>query len=55
MTRDMGMEEVLPAPLSPWQNPFAKRLVGSIRRECLDHGGELCTTILPTISDPVRI
>ena len=29
MTRDMGMEEVLTAPRSPWQNPFAERLVGS--------------------------
>jgi transposase InsO family protein len=37
MTRDMGMDEVLTAPRSPWQNPFAERLVGSIRRECLDH------------------
>ena len=37
MTRDMGMEEVLTAPRFPWQNPFAERLVGSIRRECLDH------------------
>jgi putative transposase len=27
-TRDMGMEEVLTAPRSPWQNPFAERLVG---------------------------
>jgi putative transposase len=31
------MEEVLTAPRSPRQNPFAERLVGSIRRECLDH------------------
>ncbi|MCU1316536.1 MAG: transposase [Candidatus Acidoferrum typicum] len=37
MTRDMGMEEVLTAPRSPWQNPFPERLVGSIRRQCLDH------------------
>jgi putative transposase len=37
MTRDMGMDEVLTAPRSPWQNPFAERLVGSIRPECLDH------------------
>jgi hypothetical protein len=36
-TRDMGTEEVLTAPRSPWQNPYAERLVGSIRRECLDH------------------
>jgi transposase InsO family protein len=25
------------APASPWQNSFAERLIGSIRRECLDH------------------
>src|SRR5436190_1679802 len=34
---DMGITEVLTAPQSPWQNPFAERLVGSIRHECLDH------------------
>ena len=33
----MGVEEVKTAPQSPWQNPFAERLIGSIRRECLDH------------------
>jgi putative transposase len=33
----LGVEEVLMAPRSPWQNPFVERLVGSIRRECLDH------------------
>ncbi len=33
----MGIEEVLTAPRSPWQNPFAERAIGSIRRECLDH------------------
>jgi transposase InsO family protein len=33
----MGIEEVLSAPRSPWQNPFVERLNGSIRRECLDH------------------
>jgi hypothetical protein len=25
------------APASPWQNGFAEQLIGSIRRECLDH------------------
>ena len=35
--KGMGIEEVLTAPHSPWQNPFAERLIGSIRRECLDH------------------
>src|SRR5205807_9081359 len=35
--KGMRIEEVLTAPHSPWQNPFAERLIGSIRRECLDH------------------
>jgi hypothetical protein len=33
----MGITEVKIAPQSPWQSPFVKRLVGSVRRECLDH------------------
>jgi transposase InsO family protein len=33
----MGIQEVLTAPRSPWQNSFAERLIGSIRRECLNH------------------
>jgi transposase InsO family protein len=33
----MGIREVLTAPQSPWQNPYIERLIGSIRRECLDH------------------
>ncbi len=33
----MGITEVLIAPRSPWQNGYAERLIGSIRRECLDH------------------
>jgi putative transposase len=35
--RRMGIEEVAIAPRSPWQNPYVERLIGSIRRECLDH------------------
>jgi putative transposase len=35
--RDMGTPEVMTAPRSPWQTPYVKRLIGSIRRECLDH------------------
>jgi transposase InsO family protein len=34
--RHMGIKEVLTAPQSPWQNPYVERLIGSIRRECLD-------------------
>ena len=33
----LGLREVLTAARSPWQNPYAERLIGSIRRECLDH------------------
>jgi putative transposase len=33
----MRIEEVITAPRSPFQNPYAERLIGSIRRECLDH------------------
>ena len=35
--KGMQIREVLTAPSSPWQNPFAERLIGSVRRECLDH------------------
>ena len=31
------MEEVVTAPRSPWQNPYVERLIGSVRRECLNH------------------
>jgi len=33
----MGIKEVVTAPRSPWQNAYVERLIGSIRRECLDH------------------
>jgi transposase InsO family protein len=33
----MGIEQVLSAPHSPWQRAHIERLIGSIRRECLDH------------------
>ena len=33
----MGIEQVLTAPRSPWQNPYCERVIGTLRRECLDH------------------
>lgn len=33
----IGITEILIAPRSPWQNPFVERVIGSIRREVLDH------------------
>jgi transposase InsO family protein len=41
----MGIKQVLSAPRSPWQNAYVERVIGTIRRECLDHMivfGERC-------------
>ena len=35
--QEHGIEEVRTAFRSPWQSPYVERLIGSIRRECLDH------------------
>ena len=35
--KSLGIEEVITTPRSPWQNPFVERVIGSIRRDCLDH------------------
>ena len=37
VVRAIGIREIHTAPQSPWQNPYAERAIGSIRRECLDH------------------
>ena len=49
----MGMEQVLSAPRSPWQNPFFERLIGTIRRDCLDHVIELNECHLRRIVSPI--
>jgi len=33
----LAIKEVVTAPHSPWQNPYSERVIGSLRRECLDH------------------
>jgi putative transposase len=33
----IGIQEVLTAPGSPWQNAYVERVIGSVRRECVDH------------------
>jgi len=35
--KSLGIDEIISAPRSPWQNPYVERVIGSIRRECLDH------------------
>ena len=35
--QSMGIEEILTAARSPWQNAYVERMIGSIRRDCLDH------------------
>ena len=33
----MGIKQVKTAPRSPWQNPYVERLIGTLRRDCIDH------------------
>src|SRR6478752_10217261 len=35
--RSIGIRDRPTSPRSPWQNAYAERLIGSIRRECIDH------------------
>jgi transposase InsO family protein len=37
--QSLSIGEVLSAPASPWQRAYVERLIGSIRRDCLDHLG----------------
>jgi len=51
----IGIKEVVTAPGSPWQDPYCERLIGSIRRECLDHIIVLRRTAHPTGSSQLRV
>ena len=42
----LGILEVKTTPRSPWQNPYVERLIGTLRRECLDHMVVLSATHL---------
>src|SRR3989454_9475778 len=61
--KGLGISEILIAPRAPWQVPFAERLIGSIRRECLDHVivinerhlRRLCAGTSRTTTPPARI
>jgi transposase InsO family protein len=35
--KSLGIKDTPTAPRSPWQNPFVERVIGTIRRDCLDH------------------
>jgi transposase InsO family protein len=35
--QNMGVREIITSRKSPWQNPYVERVIGSVRRECLDH------------------
>jgi transposase InsO family protein len=37
VVKAIGIQEVLSAPRSPWQPAYVERVIGTIRRECLDH------------------
>ena len=37
LLHSFGTEELVIAPRAPWQNPYVERLIGTLRRECLDH------------------
>ncbi len=50
----MGIEEIISAPRSPWQNPYVKQVIGSIRRDCLDHVIVLGENHLPSRHDVER-
>ena len=52
--RAMGIRDKPTAPASPWQNGFAERLIGSIRRECLDPSLSWARCICAESCDPMR-
>lgn len=54
--QSLGIEEILTAPQSPWQNPYAERLIGSIRRDhyIIQNTRHLNRTLFPYFPYSVR-
>jgi transposase InsO family protein len=48
LLQSFGTEEILIAPRAPWQNPYVERLIGTLRRECLDFSWITFTSGVPT-------
>ena len=48
--RSIGIRDRPTSPRSPWQNGYAERLIGSIRRECLDHTTLLCSASATSVT-----
>lgn len=51
----MGIKQVLAAPRSPWQRAYVEQLIGTIRRECLDHMLVFSALVYIAASIPSRI
>jgi transposase InsO family protein len=52
--RAMGIRDRPIAPRSPWQNPYVERLIGTLRRDCLDHVLILGERHLRRLQDALR-
>jgi len=47
---ELGIQQVLTAPRSPWQSPYVERLIGTIRRDCLDPSVPMIVRHLPRVN-----
>ena len=47
----LGIDEVVTAPASPWQNPYVERVIGTLRRELFDHVYVVVSELLPSVAN----